>query len=1208
MKLFSFKGIFIAVTALLSLTADAQDFQLYLKSGTVTPSNDPKSFSLAPDPGDVFKGSYYRIIQFSAVPTSEEQKAIEQSGIKLLYYVPRNAYFASIPNKYDLNQLSKYNVRSITEVKPEWKLNEELSTGKIPGHAFGLQGEVDVVINYYPDKKPEDIKQALEQKGIKYISSYDSTNSMKVRIKQDQLQELSELPFISYIEPIDPPSLPENLPGRTDHRSNYMATEFTTGRHYNGSGVKIAMGDDGIIGPHADYQGRVNQTNVRYSDGNHGDHVAGTIMGAGNIDPKARGMAYGAELYVYDVWDAVTMTPNTYYKLGIRLTSTSYANGCNAGYTSMSQMADQQLRQMPSLMHVFSAGNSGEESCGYGGGYGWGTITGGIKAGKNVICVGNIDYIDNLAESSSRGPTQDGRIKPDVCAMGDNVYSTVDDHTYELMSGTSMACPGVTGTLAQLYHAYRSLNGNADPDGGLIKAVVMNSADDLGNPGPDFKFGFGRINAARAVRTLEDKRYFTSSINQGISNTHTITVPEGTKQLRVLLYWTDYEAVTNATIALVNDINMQVTNPSSAVYKPWVLDHSPSASKLNALAVRGADDLNNAEQVTIDNPEAGKYTVKINGFAIPKGPQTYYVVYELINDDITLIYPIGSEGFVPGEKETIRWDAYGNTGIFKLDYSTNNGETWIPITSSVSGALRYYDWTVPFSAGITGKALVKVTRGSSSDVSDASFSIIPVPTGLKVSWACRDSVGLTWDAMPGVSRYEISKLGSKYMDSVGVSATNKFTVKNINSDNELWFSVRALGANDAKGRRAVAVNKPAHLTFQCPYQYDPQLLGITSPTKGIRFACHDNSKVPVTLKIKNTGTRSLSNINVHYRIGTAAEVSEIFPGPLAPGDSAEYTFKTTANLSAATSHYISAYVQHLNDGDQKNNNANTRVEITSSPTITLPWKEDLESFTVCSSLSNCGTAVCTLPHGLVNEKNGSGDDIDWRTFSGPTPSTSTGPDYDHTRGKADMYTGKYLYLEASICDNKTANLITPCIDLTDVSDAKFSFWYHMHGINIGSLHVDINSKGNWINDAVPALKGYKGDEWKEQIMDLSAYAGQTINIRLRGETSIGSAGDIAIDDLSLSSSAGVEGSSEFFTYFQLKKDEAKETYQLMMNGKSMGELKLEVKDEKGKTVLEKTSAATDEKITLDLSNTLPGAYLLQVTSGSKTYQTKITKL
>src|SRR5690606_38243632 len=99
--------------------------------------------------------------------------------------------------------------------------------------------------------------------------------------------------------------------------------------------------------------------------------------------------------------------------------------------------------------------------------------------------------------------------------------------------------------------------------------------------------------------------YLSSTISQGGNNSHQITVPANTAQVRIMILWTDYEGSTTATKALVNDINMQVVDPSSTTFNPWVLDPTPTVTSLNAVATRGVDDLNNMEQVTIDNPAAG---------------------------------------------------------------------------------------------------------------------------------------------------------------------------------------------------------------------------------------------------------------------------------------------------------------------------------------------------------------------------------------------------------------------------------------------------------------------------------------------------------------------------------------------------------------------------------------------------------------------------
>ncbi|MBE0640714.1 MAG: S8 family serine peptidase, partial [Bacteroidales bacterium] len=368
----------------------------------------------------------------------------------------------------------------------------------------------------------------ISEHRLQSIQGYNNDRIRTIRVERNALNTIAALPFISYITAVGPQDEPENYSGKTLHRSNVLSSQYVTGRKYDGSGVNVMLQDDGVIGPHIDYEGRIALQSISSNSGDHGDHVAGTIMGAGNLDPTTQGMAPGADIYVYGAsptYPGFASIGSHYGLYNIRVTSTSYSNGCNAGYTSLTRDMDQQVRQLPALMHVFSAGNNGTSDCGYGAGAGWGNITGGHKMGKNVIAVANLDYKDDLSSSSSRGPANDGRIKPDVAAKGSDVVSTTDPNAYTTKSGTSMSCPGTSGTMLQLYHAYRNLNGGADPKGGLMKAILMNSADDIDNPGPDFKTGWGRINALKAVEAIEDVRFATDTLMQGDTNVHSILVP-----------------------------------------------------------------------------------------------------------------------------------------------------------------------------------------------------------------------------------------------------------------------------------------------------------------------------------------------------------------------------------------------------------------------------------------------------------------------------------------------------------------------------------------------------------------------------------------------------------------------------------------------------------------------------------------------------------
>ena len=142
--------------------------------------------------------------------------------------------------------------------------------------------------------------------------------------------------------------------------------------------------------------------------------------------------------------------PSLYSNYDVVITSTSYSNGCNAGYTSLARDIDEQSNSFTNLIHIFSAGNNGSSSCtspyiSGTSGANWGNVTGGHKQAKNVIAVANLTSIGNLAASSSRGPAADGRIKPDIGAKGSSVYSTEHDNTYGTKTGTSMSCPGIAG-------------------------------------------------------------------------------------------------------------------------------------------------------------------------------------------------------------------------------------------------------------------------------------------------------------------------------------------------------------------------------------------------------------------------------------------------------------------------------------------------------------------------------------------------------------------------------------------------------------------------------------------------------------------------------------------------------------------------------------------------------------------------------------------
>ncbi|MFN0200552.1 MAG: T9SS type A sorting domain-containing protein, partial [Bacteroidia bacterium] len=706
----------------------------------------------------------------------------------------------------------------------------------------------------------------------------------------------------------------------------------------------------------------------------------------------------------------------------------------------------------------------------------------------------------------SVGPAYDGRIKPDVCIEG--------------VEGTSYSSPKAAGMMAQLYQAWRSTHNGAYPNSGLIKAFMLNTADDLYNAGPDFKTGFGRINVRRAYQCLNNNQFFADSLNNGNTKTHTIAVPANVKELRVMLYWNDYQATTNAAFALVNNLNATLATPNNQTYLPWILNTSPHADSLSKPAVRGLDNLNNVEQITLANPSAGNYTLTVNGFSVPQANQRYFVVYEFLYDELTLTYPIGKEHFVAGEKEVIRWDNYGynaNSGDLTLDFSADNGVTWTNIATNLPNTSTNYDWTVP--TVVTGKAKMRVSRGNLQSVSLLPFHIAPVVENIHKLWSCGDSAMIAWDAVPNATGYLITKLGQKYMDSLGVSTSPHFKVNNLNTQAGEWFSVQAYLPQNALSRRAIAWKWTAGDTNCVPV--DAYLKKVLPYANGYYPDCYTSVKRPLKLLVQNIGVSDFSNVLLSYQINNGSITTSTFTGTLASADEMLLTTADSIQLTNAGTYTIKAWVKTQGDNHLQNDTLKHTIIVYVSSTYTPNYTQNFDNFTNCSSAWGCETEICGLSAGWFNVPNTPttfGDSIDWRTFSGATGTANTGPDFDHTTG---TNAGKYLYLESSStngsgCQYKQADVQSVCWDLSNTNQAELSYWYHAYGNSIGSLQIDILGENGWEKEITPTVSGNQGNNWLNNTVNLQNWQNQQVVVRFTGKTGGGYTADLAIDDINLS--------------------------------------------------------------------------------------------
>lgn len=1086
-----------------------KDYILKLKSGDVILTAAKANSTIKGVSEDI--NSTYSIVQFTAIPTEAEKLILSQNGIQLLEYLPLHAFIAKI-NTPSEAKLTSLNIHAIAPFVKEYKFSKAVKNQANPDWAVS-ENQIDLMVEAHLDFTVNELKSYFESEGYLLLSETPTGEYIEVRIPKNKLDKLASADIIKSIAYIPAPPEKEDERGRTLHRANMLDSEHPLGRKYDGTGVSIAIADDAVIGPHIDIKGRVTSF-ATSQNGTHGDMTTGIAMGAGNLNPDYRGMATGAYLYYYDIsgYPHISNAVNNLNTRGVVITSTSFSEGCNAGYTSTTRDVDQQTRQNTALLHVFSAGNSSASTCGtnaYGAGTPWGTITGGRKQGKSAIATGNLVYDATLTTSSSRGPASDGRIKPDICANGTNQMSTDANNTYQVGGGTSAAAPGIAGLAAQMYQGYRTLNGGSNPESGLIKAAMLNTARDLGNVGPDFTYGWGRVNAHRAMLLLEENRYLNSTISQNGNNTHSITVGNNLEELKIMIYWTDFEASTTASQALVNNLDLKVVTPTGDTILPWILDPTPNVTAITSPATKGIDDLNNMEQVQIDTVSAGTYTILIDGKTVPQGPQNYHILWETKDDSILVTYPMGGESMVPGTSETIRWDATGNTGTTLVEYSLDNGATWITITTT-SGDARSTDWNVIGAA--TGDALIRVTKGSRVGVSAHNFTIIRRPANVRTNFICSDSVELTWNIASGATGYKIYQLGATHMDSIGISTSNTFKLYNLTLSDDNWFAVSPLGTG-FEGKRSLAriIGKSID---NCPFTYDFSIDQVTSPSSAFLINC-GVGQTPISATVSNGGDSNLTNIPLRLR-HNGVIYKDTLTGPLAPNATMNFTFKDSLTFNSNVTNTFSIIGDLIGDEYSDNDSLTVNLEVLDA-SFTLPYTEDFESNPTCGTNNDCGTTICNLNGGWFNAVNGVDDDFDLRVDFGGTITNGTGPSTDHNPGTG---TGKYLYSEASGgCTFSDAVTISPCFDLSNTVAPEFSFWYHMNGTAVGNITLDVFTNGAWVNNIMTPINGSQGNSWQQAIIDMSTYAGQNVNFRITITTGNGFSSDIAIDNINFMESS-----------------------------------------------------------------------------------------
>lgn len=626
---------------------------------------------VAADPGspiDSGSGGAWMVVTFPDRIEQADRDALTRAGAVALQYRPTNSYVAWANSSAARRIAGLQSVRSIRPLSTTEKIDPYMQAqGQLRLHAlvFGreldpaldllggvgdivaVRGEGRTIADVFLSASAEDLLRVASHPSVRYVG-----------------------PAASRPQPLDETGAQINA-GNLNGSSPVTGYEtWLSGLGLDGTGVKVSIVDTGVDSRHPDLAGRV-VGEVDYSQsptgeptdiGGHGTHVAGIVGGdAAGLPPvagrikDANGFLYGhgvaPKVQLIDQNAIGTTTPKGVNCSGgwspplgwSQLTKDALARGSSiwnaswrtcegagAGYIASSASMDALVLDgdpattgaQPFTM-VFAAGNAGSNPS---------TIEAPSEA-KNTIVVGasnnsRAGNINQLASFSSRGPAKDGRIFPTISAPGAGVISaraltpavacntpTTDGFgLYASCSGTSMASPHVAGSVALITQWWRRSNAGADPSPAMSKALLVNSATDmLAADIPNRNEGWGRVNLGQLFDPSTQRVYVDeSSALTNLGQTYSVNVApaDPTKPVKVTLVWTDVPGEAGAETALVNDLDLTVTEASGGSYFGNVFAAGTSVSGGES------DRLNNVENVFLKNP-GGTYTVSVSAFNLP---------------------------------------------------------------------------------------------------------------------------------------------------------------------------------------------------------------------------------------------------------------------------------------------------------------------------------------------------------------------------------------------------------------------------------------------------------------------------------------------------------------------------------------------------------------------------------------------------------------
>lgn len=803
-------------------------------------------------------GQEYFLVAYDRIPSAALQEKI--AGLaKMVGYLPDYMYLYAASNS------------ALTAPRIVALASSELTvkaTGAIP-FEFKLGGTLYQAVKAQRELTVSEQSQGLEVSVFeatdfdalcttlaRWDIAYDTLSATSVVVKEASLNTVKQLATIPYVNSVGlyvAPQKEEDAPGiQYIMRTNMIDIVNYDRKGPIGRGVTFMnwerYGAQAYFPINAYGRTLSGNRGDNYDNG-HGSTVGNIVAGANNIGEwgsggMAPGMTYlssagGTDGFINGAVGA-TNAMNAGFSPLVSNFSVGWTKG-DVGYGDLARQIDVLAYNTNKYLHFFSAGNNSDGKFNNYTKTGYSTITGSAKTAKNGLIVHSTDFPGVDVAFTAFGPTQDGRMKPDISAQG--------------TAGTSFASPGVAGLAGVLMEQYATTYGTpARAD--VVKAVILNSAmrlrvytdKDTGIKTDTvnyitYRSGFGQINPLAAVEAITERRIETNTISQGETKEFVVNIPEGQTEARFMLYYHDPAAVAGAAKTLVNDLDLEVVTPNNETILPWTL--SPAVDSVHLPPVRKVNRIDNVEQVVItaankgETLRAGAYTLRVRGHIVPLSyaNPNYVLTWQYRPRGIRLTsmpkgyripvaqYPLLAwELTLAANENKLIGDQRKATYYPTVQFRTSEAGSWTNVNAHQNKYGANYFFFVATEAMKSNETQFRVQIDDMEAISNkvqVENRYEPAP---KIEMFSPSAVRLSWGDQGITSgKVYIHALYDKYMtviDSIDHPATSK-TVQapaGVTFGENTYFAISHFnGATKAQSVRSL----PIALTQDNPYASDP---------------------------------------------------------------------------------------------------------------------------------------------------------------------------------------------------------------------------------------------------------------------------------------------------------------------------------------------------------------------------------------------------